>query len=953
MLQNTNLNLKVFISYSRHDLEIADSLVEALEQYEFQVLIDRRDLPYGEEWQHELDGFIRSSDTIIWLVSNNSVKSDWCNWELGLATSLNKRLIPIKVRDLDLADLPKAIGKIHLLPAEGIFSLNQHLQLLINVLNTDHIWLKEATRLADRARQWLNKSRDGGLLLRGANLHDAEQWEKSRPRLAPAPSREVLELILTSRQVATRRYKYLIVGSLSVAVLTVALASYALLKSHESEVRAVEAQVELSKVFVATGEPFRALRLAVDSASAQIGLGVDATAAEQVIYDLLWNAKFPVSSLNLNEIAHRKVNPNYLSLAYNEVAQKYALCGEEELNCFPIDRDGLSAIAPAEYSILEEFTGGESLKVDVTSKEVVVTFGRKKFRELLKDGAEPNYVEAYQCFGEFIILYLQRSYTLINVRSGQSIPLDYDEPSYQTQYQPQCHQSGKYFALTSDFESIWLYEVETGRLIAPQLTDLVTMRHGFSDLNGIVSISVPHGLFMVSGANVTTKAGAAGHDGKIQPKIYSLDSGQVLASLEGHDASLVWGYFVDDGSRIVTLTEAGTVLSWENVFSETKTEEALSGCDGDIWREYYRYDWFNFNENRGYFRCYEGDLEIPVVGYDKLNMRTFGSARFKDRVHVYTGTRDGTAIFGRFSDNADHKIANIWPISKEAVFVVDSYKRLFVLTRGKQAEEFLLPHGPIQSISMLDNQNGEYLIVANGKVYALRFEVDESITPVLEAFSGFGTDSMEQLRKTWGFFLKTAEETHPNAVEAVGDSTPEKSNPEYVGGFHRRGDVLMYCENAHKGWGEFGENCVFLNATTGEMLSNEHCVNAELSERAAICLVHNKSEIAVFDFTDRKMIPVNWPGFIDPDFTEVEGNLNLSLIEFESCSSRIGLAYEEFISGGGGISSPGVLIFDLDRDVPLLLDQVNSKSKMQDVYCSTDELLKRARSMLSRFEIRK
>ena len=61
----------------------ADALVVALEANGFAVTIDRRDLPYGEEWQVELADFIRSSDTVVWLVSPESLASKWCHWELG------------------------------------------------------------------------------------------------------------------------------------------------------------------------------------------------------------------------------------------------------------------------------------------------------------------------------------------------------------------------------------------------------------------------------------------------------------------------------------------------------------------------------------------------------------------------------------------------------------------------------------------------------------------------------------------------------------------------------------------------------------------------------------------------------------------------------------------------------------------------------------------------------
>jgi hypothetical protein len=50
--------------------------VAALNERGFEVKIDTRDLPFGEEWQKELADFIRLSDTVIWLVSEASIRSE-------------------------------------------------------------------------------------------------------------------------------------------------------------------------------------------------------------------------------------------------------------------------------------------------------------------------------------------------------------------------------------------------------------------------------------------------------------------------------------------------------------------------------------------------------------------------------------------------------------------------------------------------------------------------------------------------------------------------------------------------------------------------------------------------------------------------------------------------------------------------------------------------------------
>lgn len=219
--------LKIFISYSRRDLEIADALVESLERHDFLVTIDRRDLPYGEEWQAELADFIRSADSIVWLVSPHSVASKWCNWELGEVQRLSKRLIPVVISAMSREEIPEGLGRIHLLPSESVYDATSHLADLVAALNTDRAWVKEATRLADRARQWAAKDRNSALLLRGAALKDAELWVTQSPPSAPSLSSEILELILASRRGAARRQRWAIAGACSIALFALALASWA------------------------------------------------------------------------------------------------------------------------------------------------------------------------------------------------------------------------------------------------------------------------------------------------------------------------------------------------------------------------------------------------------------------------------------------------------------------------------------------------------------------------------------------------------------------------------------------------------------------------------------------------------------------------------------------------------------------------------------------------------
>ena len=107
--------LCVFISYSRRDALFADWLVTALERREIDVLIDRRDLPTLEDWERELFGFIQRADTIVFIVSQNSIRSSVCAWEVEQDRAQAKRLAPVVLEDVDSAIVPDSISRINYL----------------------------------------------------------------------------------------------------------------------------------------------------------------------------------------------------------------------------------------------------------------------------------------------------------------------------------------------------------------------------------------------------------------------------------------------------------------------------------------------------------------------------------------------------------------------------------------------------------------------------------------------------------------------------------------------------------------------------------------------------------------------------------------------------------------------------------------------------------------------
>ena len=88
----TGEKLKVFISYSRKDsAAFADELVAGLEVAGFAPFLDRHDIAAGEDWERRLGGLITQSDTVVFVVSPEAVKSERCTWEVDRRIELSKR----------------------------------------------------------------------------------------------------------------------------------------------------------------------------------------------------------------------------------------------------------------------------------------------------------------------------------------------------------------------------------------------------------------------------------------------------------------------------------------------------------------------------------------------------------------------------------------------------------------------------------------------------------------------------------------------------------------------------------------------------------------------------------------------------------------------------------------------------------------------------------------------
>lgn len=179
---------RIFLSYARKDAEFAKELLAGLrEPDEFEILIDVTGISYGEGWKARIGQLIRQCDTMVFVISPDSLASDVCRWEIEQADKLSKRILPLLWRPVSFANAPAAISRINALPFDGANAVTG-LAKLRTALAQDLNWLRANTVLLEQAATWDAQGRKPEHLLRGSVRDDAETLLNDRPTSAPEPT---------------------------------------------------------------------------------------------------------------------------------------------------------------------------------------------------------------------------------------------------------------------------------------------------------------------------------------------------------------------------------------------------------------------------------------------------------------------------------------------------------------------------------------------------------------------------------------------------------------------------------------------------------------------------------------------------------------------------------------------------------------------------------------------
>lgn len=112
--------MRIFLSYAWQDREQAKSIYLALRDQGHRVFFDRADLPSGDEYHNRIREAIEGSRLFAFLISPDAVDAQsYTLTELEIAEKARVKLLPVMLRETDIATLPAALQAVTIHRSEG------------------------------------------------------------------------------------------------------------------------------------------------------------------------------------------------------------------------------------------------------------------------------------------------------------------------------------------------------------------------------------------------------------------------------------------------------------------------------------------------------------------------------------------------------------------------------------------------------------------------------------------------------------------------------------------------------------------------------------------------------------------------------------------------------------------------------------------------------------------
>lgn len=170
---------EVFICHAEEDRAALDQIYETLARAGLTVWTSWHDIQMGKDFQAAIYRGIETADNFIYLLSPEAVRSPWCQREVDYALGLNKRIIPVLFKPLDVQSIPPEIGNLQfvdLTDNRQAADYREDEKALLNALSQDAAYYKAHKHLLVKALKWQRQLRNPSILLRGRELRQTQAW---------------------------------------------------------------------------------------------------------------------------------------------------------------------------------------------------------------------------------------------------------------------------------------------------------------------------------------------------------------------------------------------------------------------------------------------------------------------------------------------------------------------------------------------------------------------------------------------------------------------------------------------------------------------------------------------------------------------------------------------------------------------------------------------------------
>ena len=289
---------KVFVSYSRKDIEFAKRLTGELQKSDLDFWIDWEGIPPTVDWWREIEKGIEEADAFLFLISPDSARSKICGQEINTAVKNGKRIIPVVIREIEWQDTPPQLGRLNYIFFTRDDNFETAVGKLINAIHTDYEWAATHRRIQVKALEWERKNRESSLLLHGRDLQDAEAQITINVSKSPKPTELQTQYIHASRQGESRRQRNLLSGVGIALVLSVGLGILAFINGQKAT---QNANNFATQVVIAQSESnFRATEQARAEEQTRIAIARSLATGARLNFDKEYDLSLLMAAKSLN-----------------------------------------------------------------------------------------------------------------------------------------------------------------------------------------------------------------------------------------------------------------------------------------------------------------------------------------------------------------------------------------------------------------------------------------------------------------------------------------------------------------------------------------------------------------------------------------------------------------------------------------------------------------------------